>query len=386
MINSFHTTMRKILLLFVMLCLAQTAVKADTDLTAYGNVIFVSPATVGQKSGNEVTLDICMNNTAPVRGFQFDLHLPDGMTAVKTENGKIMASLNPDRLPQGDDHTLTVAEQADGSIRFLCGSPYNETFTGMWGPIATIRVNFKGMAKGWYPLRLKAIKLSESDISRFYEVSEVVTRFTVLADAGTGSTDISAYDNVIFVSPAFADQTKSGNAVTLDICMNNTAPIRGFQFDLYLPEGMTAVKTSDDRFVTSLNAARLPVGDGHTLTVAEQADGALRFLCGSPYNETFTGTSGMIATLLVNIEGLVWGEYPMTLKAIKLSESDISRFYEVPEIVTKFTVGYNTTDIGDSQRETVPRRQWYTPDGRLLNGKPTAKGVYIVNGKTVVIK
>jgi hypothetical protein len=219
--------MRKILLLFVMLCLAQTAVKADTDLTAYDNVIFVSPATVGQKSGNEVTLDICMNNTAPIRGFQFDLHLPDGMTAVKTENGKIMASLNSDRLPQGDDHTLTVAEQADGSIRFLCGSPYNETFTGMWGSIATIRVNFKGMAKGWYPLRLKAIKLSESDISKFYEVSE---------------------------------------------------------------------------------------------------------------------------------------------------------------IVTKFTVGDNTTDISDNQRETTPRHQWYTPDGRLLNGKPTAKGVYIVNGKAVVIK
>ena len=27
-----------------------------------------------------------------------------------------------------------------------------------------------------------------------------------------------------------------------------------------------------------------------------------------------------------------------------------------------------------------------TLDGRLLNGKPTAKGVYIVNGKAVVIK
>jgi hypothetical protein len=227
MINSFHTTMRKILLLFVMLCLAQTAVKADTDLTAYDNVIFVSPATVGQKSGNEVTLTICMNNTAPIRGFQFDLHLPDGMTAVKTENGKIMASLNSDRLPQGDDHTLSVAEQADGSIRFLCGSPYNETFTDM---------------------------------------------------------------------------------------------------------------------------------------------------------------SGMIATLLVNIEGLVYGEYPMTLKAIKLSESDISKFYEVSEIVTKFTVGYNTTDISDNQRETITHHQWYTLDGRLLNGKPTAKGVYIVNGKAVVIK
>ena len=44
------------------------------------------------------------------------------------------------------------------------------------------------------------------------------------------------------------------------------------------------------------------------------------------------------------------------------------------------------TDISDNQRETITHHQWYTLDGRLLNGKPTAKGVYIVNGKAVVIK
>jgi hypothetical protein len=29
---------------------------------------------------------------------------------------------------------------------------------------------------------------------------------------------------------------------------------------------------------------------------------------------------------------------------------------------------------------------WYTLDGRKLNGKPTAKGLYINNGRKVVIK
>jgi hypothetical protein len=30
--------------------------------------------------------------------------------------------------------------------------------------------------------------------------------------------------------------------------------------------------------------------------------------------------------------------------------------------------------------------EWYTLDGRKLNSKPTTKGLYIVNGKKVMIK
>ena len=29
---------------------------------------------------------------------------------------------------------------------------------------------------------------------------------------------------------------------------------------------------------------------------------------------------------------------------------------------------------------------WYTLDGRQLSGKPTQRGLYIINGKKVVIK
>ena len=44
--------------------------------------------------------------------------------------------------------------------------------------------------------------------------------------------------------------------------------------------------------------------------------------------------------------------------------------------------------IGDSHLSTLnsPLSGWYTLDGRKLNGKPTAKGVYVKNGKKIVIK
>ena len=45
-----------------------------------------------------------------------------------------------------------------------------------------------------------------------------------------------------------------------------------------------------------------------------------------------------------------------------------------------------TTGIVDNKRETITNNRWYTLDGRRLNGKPVAKGMYIYKGKKVVIK
>ena len=93
--------------------------------------------------------------------------------------------------------------------------------------------------------------------------------------------------------------------------------------------------------------------------MAEPSDGAIRFLCGSQYDETFTGTSGEIATIKVNIEGLVAGEYPVTLKSIKLSETNISNYYEVAEIVTTFTVSGIVTDKTELNNAISEAEEYY---------------------------
>lgn len=64
-------------------------------------------------------------------------------------------------------------------------------------------------------------------------------------------------------------------------------------------------------------------------------------------------------------------------------------YLAVPEGTEAKAAGYafnEVTGINDITREQVTDGVWYTIDGKRLNGEPTAKGIYVVNGKKVVIK
>jgi hypothetical protein len=42
--------------------------------------------------------------------------------------------------------------------------------------------------------------------------------------------------------------------------------------------------------------------------------------------------------------------------------------------------------LPDGRTEIDKEEVWYTIDGRRLDRKPNAKGLYIVNGKKIVVK
>ena len=401
----------------------------DTDISALDNVIYLEK--MEGNAGTTATMSFRMKNSAAIRGFQFDLYLPDGVTAVKNAKGRIQGALSSERLPEDDEHSLTISEQPDGAIRFLCGSQYDETFIGNDGEIATLQVSLAGdMEDGDYTVAMKNMRLSETDITKFYDIERVKSTYTIwsytpgdidgdgtinvtdyigianhilgipqavfIEKAGdvdgdgninvtdyigvaniilTGSpfgnsssvkpaysrarsTDLSTKENVIYVEPLTAD---AGTQATLSFQMKNTAAIRGFQFDLYLPDGVTAVKNAKGRIQGSLSEGRLPEDDEHTLTIQEQADGGIRFLCGSQYDETFTGSSGEIATLQVNIaEGMPSGNYPIVLKNMRLTETDISKFYDSDDVETTLRVS------GGAEPEKCAR-----PTIAYANGKLT---------------
>lgn len=404
----------------------------DTDISRMDNVIHLER--IEARAGSTATLSFKMKNSAAIRGFQFDLYLPEGVTPVKNAKGRIQGSLSSGRLPEDDEHTLTISEQADGSIRFLCGSQYDETFEGSNGEIATLQVKIiEDLADGDYPIILKDMRLSESDINLFYDTQRIKSSITItsitpgdingdgvvnvsdyigianhilgntpegfiekagdvnednvinvsdyigvanfiLAGSFYGAsnvkaahmpakaTNLNAQENVIYVEPMEADP---GTQVTLSLQMKNSAAIRGFQFDLYLPEGVTAVKNAKGRIQGSLSSGRLPEDDEHTLTIQAQNDGAIRFLCGSQYDETFIGASGEIATLQVNIaEGMTSGEYPIVLKNMRLSETDISKYYDTDNVETVLTV-----------RGEEPTPEWH--DGDVFTAQ-TVEGVDMI--------
>ena len=430
-----------------------------TDISKIDNVIYVEETEV--RTGTQATISLKMKNTASIRGFQFDLYLPEGVTAVKSAKGKIQGSLCDGRLPDEDEHTLTLSEQSDGSIRFLCSSQYEETFTGTDGEIATLQVNVADdMEDGDYAIQLKNVKLTENDISKFY-LTDLVTQKLVVSTyiigdiSGDGKVDVSDYtgianyihgntptgfnakaadvnadnvidvldytgianiihtgsvhgsnharlalspndnplevtdisniNNVIYITPFTA--TAGSEEYSISINMKNTADIRGFQLDLYLPEGVTALKSAKGRIQGTLNAGRLPEEDEHELTLSEQSDGAIRFLCSSLYEETFTGNDGEIATLKVKVDSeMPTGDYAVILKDVKLTENDISIYYFTEQVNTTMTIDGKATGISQNKHDAATNNQWYTLDGRKIGKNPTEKGVYIKNDRKKVIR
>lgn len=156
----------------------QNTDEGDTDISGLDNVMYVEPLKC--KSGIQINLPVLMKNSAEIRGFQFNLYLPDGVTIALNPKGKEMVSLSPGRLDEYDEHTLSVKKQDDGSFMFLCGSLSEDTFLGNDGEVATVTLDIdKNVEDGSYPIILKNIKLTENDIRKYYETEEVKSTLTI---------------------------------------------------------------------------------------------------------------------------------------------------------------------------------------------------------------
>ena len=195
-------------------------------------------------------------------------------------------------------------------------------------------------------------------------------------------TDESDAENVIYVENVSGSKNSQ---IELSVRMRNASDIRGFQFDLYLPEGVSMANNAK----ASLSSDRLAAGDAHTLMVNEVSDGAVRFLCSSMNDENFTGGDGEIATLRVNRAGNgVNGDYDVVVKNALMTETDISKSYEADNIKSTLTVldqtGVETVTADDERRDGTI----YTVGGQLVGKKSTTsqlrKGIYIRNSKKFV--
>jgi hypothetical protein len=201
-----------------------------TDISEMDNIIYAEglQAYVGAQKG----LTFKMKNTKPIRGFQFDLTLPAGVTPATYANGTIKCTLVNGRLAEGDQHTISVSQQADGSYRVLCGSLGNDVFTGNDGEVLTLTVNVADdMTAGSYPIVLKNIKLTETDISNYYETDKVVVSLAVddyrQGDfSGDGKTDVSDYIGV--ANYIMGDRSGNQNAKAADVDGNSKVDVSDY--------------------------------------------------------------------------------------------------------------------------------------------------------------
>ena len=106
----------------------------------------------------------------------------------------------------------------------------------------------------------------------------------------------------------------AGETKDVNIILENDDAYVAFQFDLYLPEGITIEDCSD-------NPNRVPKST--TITVSQQDDGSYRFLAAAMQAEPLIGNNGVLLTLTVKAsENLAYGEKTGYFRKVKLSKGD----------------------------------------------------------------
>ena len=161
-------------------------------------------------------------------------------------------------------------------------------------------------------------------------------------------------------------EISAGETKEVSIHLQNDETYVAFQFDLYLPEGIS---------IESYSANRERIPESTTLSMARVSNGAYRFVAAAMENEPLIGYDGNIITLTVKAaESIVPDRYTGNFNNIKLSRQDavgsiISWEMEFPVGVLEPTV-VTAYDVTRRYGEENPDLGYYY-SGPELKGEPT---------------
>lgn len=206
---------------------------------------------------------------------------------------------------------------------------------------------------------------------------------------------ITTVSSVLFVLGGMAQGTdkfyvenfsiNAGESKTVSVNMDNASKSYcSFQFDIYLPNGMTIALNKKGKPDVKLNEDRI---EDHTLSVEQVEDSHYRFVCITLRNSNFYENSGAILNLTVTAASdMAYGVYDGSLKNIVLVPSDgvKTTIDESAFSVTLGSTGINqvlldsVADVYDLQGNKV------RSNATDLNGLPN--GIFIINGKKVVVR
>ena len=175
------------------------------------------------------------------------------------------------------------------------------------------------------------------------------------------------YNNVLSLSDI--NMPLGNTEAILSILLSNETDISGFQCDLYLPNGIEVAKNETGDYKIEV----LRSNGKHEVLPRQLSDGAFRILCGSLENEIFSGNSGAVLQLTLNVESnYAAGKYEIGLRNIILTDPEVNRYtsddtsstlsISAPVIITAKSY---TREYGESN----PTFE-YSSEGAALEGTP----------------
>ena len=156
-----------------------------------------------------------------------------------------------------------------------------------------------------------------------------------------------------------------------------------FQFDMYLPEGISVALKESGELDASLNMQRKKAN--HSLSVERIKNGYYRFVCFSMTNSAFSGQKGPIVDIKVKTDGSLSDSETVTgcIENVILTKTNGQDFKPGKTI---FNINVMSETSIDILKATEGELQVYDLNGnRIYDVKNLKTGFYIINGRKIFI-
>ncbi len=385
------------------------------EIVEVGNAFVMNDATL--RAGRSAQLPVALTNENETTAFQCDVYLPEGITLLKTDKGKYDITLAEERK---DDHTVTSSLQNDGAIRVVVASLTSSLFAGNSGDLFYLNLQADEDISGELPLSIKNIRISESDGTR-HDLNDAscVINVPAFTPADANNDGLVAIDDVVLtinyllgdVSDNFlfvAGDMNADNQILIDDVVQiincllgvSTADVQDARnrmretgetlmagdtqcgFDVKLSNASNYVALQCDVLLPAgvgIDDVRVTSGGDHGVVFREMGDGQVRIAVTSLTNEAFASDNLLDVAISTDRQAdiHITNAYAVTRGGVMVEVAGAS-------------LTHGTTGIQPAGMEAIST-EIYDLNGRVVKENATSteglqKGIYLMNGKKVVVK
>lgn len=386
------------------------------DAAIFNNTLY--SGTVEIRTGGNSSISLELNNEDPIIMVEFFMQLPEGISISQDEDGYWDATLNSNR---SNRHSIEVEKYNDGLYHFLVYSSRNNSFKENEGELINIKVECdESVVRGTYQVTLRNILLNDANKDEIvlpdYNFSMHVT--DVLPGDVNGDWKINGSDIVEMVDhimgresdkfiAAAAELTGDGQINGSDLveeislvmsqgisqapaALSNHAP-------MHLASGVAlnsarygeAVLSvgSDEGYILSqmtlhlskgLNMTDITTDSRHTVVYRQVSEDTYLVLCYSSKNSAFCSNNQLLSIHYT-------GQGDIQVDNVMMVGIDKQETYFAPVCLNEAT-GIEWASQLLSQPSDI-----YSISGNMVKQQATTlkglvKGVYLINGKKIILK
>lgn len=378
---------------------------------------------VNISQGGEATLEIALENpVTEFAAFQFNVELANGITVATNDKGKFVYEKGA-RLDEEFSLSLSQPDALVNTYRVLGYYTETQPIPSTTGAVVKITIKADAaLAVGTtHVCKLSAINLTETNETKHtpdditFNVKITEKTYTILDETSTTAPAASGGPVDIQVKRTIKANEWSTLVLPFDMTEAQLKEALGSDVKLAEFEDYEAEYTGDDVTGLTVNFVATDLTEGFygnypylvktskditefivTSTIDPDEEGAVveydngksgkqRKVLGSLIGTYHAGDAIPNNGLFLSGNKFWYSAGATKIKAFRAYFMLNEVLSGVAEAKVRFMVDEDAAAI-EGITPDMENGVWYTLDGRQLNGKPTEKGVYIVDGKKVLIK